>query len=185
MKTRLVKHSPWNQSMRNEMTERHCATEGNPGQHLTFRVKHQIISLKIASALLVYAERKNHGQVLQAPCNLLIERKFVIQPDIVFFKPSRSWLIGEKSLWGAPDLIVEIMSPDTREQDMRLKRNLYSRFEVGEYWIVDPDMEMVEVLAWSAMGYATAGRYKRADQLSSPAFPGFRLPLRKVFGRLR
>jgi Uma2 family endonuclease len=121
--------------------------------------------------------------VLQAPCNLVLERKFVIQPDIIFVTSARSWLIGEKSLWGAPDLIVEIMSPDTREQDVKLKRNLYSRFQVGEYWIADPETETVEVLAWSEMGYATAGIYKKADPLISPALPGFRLPLRKVFGR--
>jgi Uma2 family endonuclease len=163
------------------MREHHCATNRNSSKPITFRIRHQNISLKIASALLAYAEGKNLGHVLQAPRGLIIEKKFIIQADIVFFKPCRSWLIGEKSLWGAPDLIVEIMSPDTREQDMHLKRKLYSRFEVGEYWIVDPAAEIIEVLAWSEMGYATAGIYRRTDGLSSPALPGFSLPLKTVF----
>jgi Uma2 family endonuclease len=167
------------------MRASHCTFDGNSSEPITFETRHQIVSLKLASALLVYAEQKNPGYVLQAPCRLIIERKYVIQPDIVFLKQNRSWLIGEKGLWGAPDLIIEIMSPDTREQDRQLKRKLYSRFGVGEYWIVDPDTEMVEVLAWSEMGYATAGRYRKTDPLSSPTLPGFSLPLQKVFTNLR
>jgi Uma2 family endonuclease len=148
----------------------------------TSGTRHQIISLRIAAALLLYAERGNLGQVLQAPCDVALSRKFVIQPDIVFFKTGRNGLIGAKTMWGPPDLVIEILSPDTREQDVKTKRSFYSRFEIGEYWIVDPDLEMVEVLAWSEMGYATAGIFGKSDRLSSPSLPGLRLPARKVFG---
>jgi Uma2 family endonuclease len=157
-------------------------TDEIPGVIPASGTRHQIISLRIATAMFLYAERGNRGQVLQAPCDVALSRKFVIQPDIVFIKTGRNGLIGPKSMWGPPDLIIEILSPDTREQDIKTKRSLYSRFEVGEYWIIDPDSEIAEVLVWSELGYATAGIYRRSDRLSSPALPGLRLPLRKVFG---
>jgi Uma2 family endonuclease len=153
-----------------------------PGELAGCEIRHQIISLRIASALFLYAEHWNLGQVLQAPCDVILSREFTTQPDIFFVETHRSGLIGEKSLRGSPDLVIEILSPETWEQDIKIKRSLYSRFEVREYWIVDPDSEMVEVLLWSELGYASAGIYRKPEQLSSPALPGLRLPLRKIFG---
>jgi Uma2 family endonuclease len=143
--------------------------------------KHQFISLKIASALLLYAESGNLGHVLQAPCDVIFAREFVVQPDILFVEKGRSGLIGEKHFWGVPDVIIEIVSQDTRENDLKIKRSIYSRFGVKEYWIVDLHFETVEVLAWSELGYATAGVYGKSNCLSSPALPGFTLSLRRVF----
>ncbi len=144
-------------------------------------IKHQIVSLRIAAALLWHAQHRQLGQVLQAPCDVIFSRDCVMQPDIVFVQKGRSGLIGKMSLRGAPDLIVEILSQNTREKDLRTKRNVYSRFEVKEYWTVDPDSETVEVLLWSELGYASGGVYGRPDCLSSPALPKFRLPLRNIF----
>jgi len=148
---------------------------------MTPNTKHQAISLRIAAALLLHAETRNLGRVLQAPCDVILSRDCIVQPDIVFFSKGRSGLIGEKNLRGAPDLIVEIVSAQTREDDLRAKRGLYSRFEVKEYWTADPDSKTVEVLVWSELGYATAGVYDNSDRLSSPALPELRLPLRSVF----
>jgi Uma2 family endonuclease len=149
----------------------------------TSETKHQFVSLTIAAALLRYAEPRNLGHVLQAPCDVIFARGFVVQPDILFVERGRSGLVGEKYLWGAPDVIIEIASQDTRENDLKIKRKIYSRFEVKEYWIVDLPFEMVEVLVWSELGYATAGVYGKSSCLSSPALPGFKLSLRRVFDR--
>jgi Uma2 family endonuclease len=90
-------------------------------------------------------------------------------------------LIENESLRGAPDIAIEILSPKTRDKDLRIKRKIYSRFEVKEYWTVDPDSESIEVLLWSELGYASNGIYGKSGRLSSPALPRLRLPLRKVF----
>jgi Uma2 family endonuclease len=164
------------------MVELRLTNDLTTGAIPTSWTKHQIISLKIATALLLYAERGNRGQVLHAPCDVVLSRGYTVRPDIAYVATHRTGLIGEQSLRGAPDLIIEILSRDTREQDIKIKRSLYSRFEVKEYWIVDPDSEMVEVLVWSEMGYATAGIYRKSDRLSSPALPKLKLPLQKVFG---
>ena len=144
-------------------------------------IRHQAVSLKMAAALLRHAQHRKIGQVLQAPCDVVFSRECTMQPDIVFVQKGRSGLIGEMSLRGAPDLIVEILSQNTREKDLRTKRKIYSSFEVKEYWTVDPDSETVEVLLWSELGYASGGIYGKLDCLSSPALPRLRLPLDKVF----
>jgi len=147
----------------------------------SFGIRHQLVSLRIAAALLRHAQHRKIGQVLQAPCDVVFSRECTMQPDIVFVQKGRSGLIEEMSLRGAPDLIVEILSQNTREKDLRTKRKIYSSFEVKEYWTVDPDSETVEVLLWSEMGYATDAVFRRSDCLSSPALPKLRLPLCKVF----
>ena len=144
-------------------------------------VKHQLVSLRMAAALLRHAQHRKLGQVFQAPCDVVFDRECVMQPDIVFVQKGRSGLIGKMSLRGAPDLIIEILSQNTREKDLRTKRKIYSRFEVKEYWTVDPDSETVEVLLWSELGYASSGVYGKSDCLSSPALPKLRLPLRNIF----
>lgn len=141
--------------------------------------KHQFVSLKIASALLLYAEPNNLGHVIQAPCDVIFAREFVIRPDILFVERGRSGLIGEKYLRGAPDVIIEIASQDTREIDLKIKRKIYSRFEVKEYWIVDLHFETVEVLVWSEWGYATAGVYGKSDRLYSLPFQDSSFPCAK------
>ena len=78
--------------------------------------------------------------------------RFVIRPDILFVERGRSGLIEKKYLRGAPDVIIEIVAQDTRENDLKIKRKIYSRFEVKEYWTVDLHFETVEVLVWSEMG---------------------------------
>ncbi len=144
-------------------------------------IRHQLVSLKMAAALLVYAESGNLGQVLQAPCDVVLSRQCIVRPDILFVKRDRCGLIGEKSLWGPPDVVIEIMSQDTREHDLKTKRSLYSRFKVREYWIVDPNPGRIEVLRWSELGYATAGVYRTSQCLSSAVLPNLRIPLSKVF----
>jgi Uma2 family endonuclease len=133
--------------------------------------RHQAVVLRLAAALSEFAESGNLGKVLFAPYPVFLSRCNVIQPDILFVRRERRGMIGETKLWGTPDLVVEVMSPHTREKDLRLKRSIYSRFEIPEYWIADPDNGTVEVLIWSEMGYASAGARSDSDALPSRIIP--------------
>ncbi len=166
--------------MKKEFIHPHRTFERDLHLVLGARLSHQAVSLKVAASLLRHAESENLGYVLQAPCNVVLSRDCVIQPDIIFIMKGRSGLLGRTGFLGAPDLIIEVLSPETRERDLRVKRNIYSRFEVKEYWTVDPDAETVEVLLWSELGYASQGIYGKADHLSSPTLPKLRLQLYKV-----
>jgi Uma2 family endonuclease len=144
-------------------------------------IRHQTVVLKIAAALLRYVESRNLGQVLQAPCDVVLPGETVIQPDVLFVKRKRRGIIGVNNLRGTPDLAIEVLSRDAWEKDHQSKRKFYLRFEVPEYWAVDSDADTVETLLWSELGYVSAGRYTRSDRLSSPLLPNLNLPLSRIF----
>ena len=84
---------------------------------------------------------------------------------------------------GTPDLVVEVGSPCTRKRDETIKRRLYERSGVTEYWIVDPDLEVVRVYRHDGGAYGRAVGLSRetGDVLATPLLPGFRLPLADIF----
>ena len=145
--------------------------------------KHQRVSIRLVVALLQHVEQKDLGEIFHAPCDVLLSDENVVQPDILFVRKERAGIIKEANLQGAPDLVVEILSPGTRSKDLELKRKAYARFGVQEYWIVDPEADTVEVLVWNELGYVTAGVYAKADRLSSPLLPELNLPLSKIFAQ--
>ena len=106
----------------------------------------------------------------------------VAQPDILFVSNERSGLITEANIQGAPDLVVEILSPSTAQYDRGYKRTLYGRHGVREYWLVDPDAETVEVLTESAEGLVLGDTYRRGDTLTSPLLSGLAIELEQIFG---
>ena len=76
----------------------------------------------------------------------------MLQPDILFISKERLGMIGKANISGAPDSVVEILSPGSRHKDLAIKRKIYARFGVQEYWIVDPDAAIVEVLDVEGIG---------------------------------
>ncbi len=144
-------------------------------------IRHQRISLKLTVALSQQLESRSLGQILEAPCDVVLSKDNIVQPDILFVRQERAGIIGELNIRGAPDLIIEILSASTRTKDLELKGRIYSRFGVQEYWTVDPDLAGVEVLIWSEMGYVSAGAAGATDRLSSPLLPELNLPLSEIF----
>jgi Uma2 family endonuclease len=143
--------------------------------------KHQRVALNLTVALYQYSKRTGAGTVYEAPTDVILSDENIVQPDILFVRRERSAIIGEANLQGAPDLVVEVLSPGTRAKDLGIKRKTYAGFVVQEYWIVDPETETVDVLVWSESGYARAGIYANADRLSSPLLPDLNLPVTEIF----
>ena len=143
--------------------------------------RHQSIALKFAAALLRHVETRKLGQVLHAPCNVVLSREIVIQPDILFVEKKRIGIIGASHLRGAPNLVIEVLSPGAGKRNPLAKRRIYARFHVPEYWAVDLADNTVETLLWSEMGYISAGCYTRSDRLSSPLLPELNLSLSRIF----
>jgi Uma2 family endonuclease len=146
-------------------------------------IRHQVISLNLATALFQHVAGTDLGRVLQAPCDVVLSQEDIVQPDILFIRGDHAAIIGSANLQGPPDLVVEILSPATRSKDLELKRKTYARFGIQEYWIVDPEAETVEVLVWDEAGYRSAGSYRKSDCLSSSLLPDLSLPLSAVFAR--
>ena len=143
--------------------------------------KHQRISKKLEIALIQHVEGMGLGEIFDAPYDVILSEEDVVQPDILFVRKERMSIIREANISGAPDLVIEIVSPGTRQKDCEIKRKIYARFGIQEYWIVDPDAAAIEVLTWSESGYSTAGIYRKPDSLSSPLLSELILPLREIF----
>ena len=141
--------------------------------------KHQRLLINLSALLLIKLRRL--GTVLQAPFDVLLSHEDIVQPDILFVRKERSGIIGELNIQGSPDLVVEILSPVTRERDLGAKRKIYFKFGVQEYWIVDPEAETIDVLVWSEIGYISAGVYKKAARLYSPLLPSLKIHLSEIF----
>ncbi|MGA2263709.1 MAG: Uma2 family endonuclease [Acidobacteriota bacterium] len=144
-------------------------------------IRHQRVAIRLQLRLFQHVEKNGLGELLEAPCDVLLSEENVVQPDILFVAKARLRIIGKTNIPGAPDLVVEILSPGTRQKDLAIKRKIYARFGVQEYWIVDPDASTVEVLIREKSGYITAGIYRESDRLSSPLLPKLNLPLREIF----
>jgi len=105
---------------------------------------HQRLFLNLASAMHTYVSLQASGEIFIAPIDLYLdEDSSVVQPDILFVSSYSAVRIDSGGLHGTPDLIVEILSPGNKKRDLVIKKDLYEKFGVKEYWIVDPDTKEV------------------------------------------
>ena len=134
--------------------------------------KHQIVVLNISERLNAFVRAHKLGRVYVAPFDCILTDEDVVQPDVLFVATANLGKIRDR-LHGAPDLAVEVLSPDSAVRDRIVKRDLYARHGVGEYWIADPDARTIEVLQ--------RGVYGAGDVLESPLLPGLRLAVGELF----
>ena len=146
--------------------------------------RHQFVSVRLTVALFQFVEQHGAGVVLQAPLDVILAEHEVFQPDILFVSNDRREIMTPANIQGAPDLVVEILSPSTRRNDRGHKLDVYSRYGVREYWIVDPDAGLVEVLAAGGSGLALAATFSLEDVLVSPLLPGLAVELDQVFAEV-
>lgn len=99
---------------------------------------HQRIIMNIIAGLQPFVKSNMLGQVVVAPVDVYLGAKNAFQPDIIFISKERQSIIEEDGLHGAPDLVIEILSPRTAKYDLEEKKDIYERFGVKEYWIVEP-----------------------------------------------
>jgi len=100
----------------------------------------------------------------------------VAQPDILFIATERRSIITRAEIAGAPDIVVEVLSPGTEERDRNYKRTLYQRYGVEEYWIVDPDAHVLDRYVLTAEGFGAPQRYAESDGFETRCSPAFSSP---------
>jgi Uma2 family endonuclease len=146
--------------------------------------KHQIAVANLHLALGAHVKEHGLGLVMVAPLDVVLSDIDVVEPDLFFLSHESLRHLGEKFIGGPPDLAVEVLSESTRRVDEVTKRHLYERYGVGEYWIVDPLLESAKLYR-----LGDDGRYARAAEpavenggaFESPLFPGFSLPVARLF----
>lgn len=145
---------------------------------------HQTIVGNLYALIWIYVDSHGGGRAFVAPFDVVFSHFDVVEPDILFVSQERAGqILTAKNVQGAPDLVVEVGSPGTRRRDERLKQQLYERFGVSDYWVIDPELESIKVYR------AVEGRYVRRheltlendDVLTTPLLPGLELPLARIF----
>lgn len=142
---------------------------------------HQKIVVRLSSRLEVHVESKLLGEVYVAPLDTIFGKYTVVQPDILFVSRDRLAEVGKERIEGAPDLVVEVLSPSTADQDRRRKLAVYSQFGVQEYWIVDPESRMIEVFERTEKGLQPAQKFGMGQLLRSKLLPQFQPEVSSIF----
>lgn len=145
------------------------------------RTIHQIISLELAATLLDHVRKNKLGRIITAPTDVLLSPTEKPQPDILFISKERLDIITEMNVQGAPDLVVEILSPSTSKKDRVEKSRMYYKHGVKEYWIVDPDGKFIEVFVPGEKNWNLFQSYDDEDTLTSPLLTGLEIQLRDIF----
>lgn len=145
--------------------------------------KHQRILGNLHSILWNFLKQHKIGEVFVAPYDVVLSDLDVVEPDLLFISTARSSIITEKNIQGAPDLVIEIISESTRKTDEIIKRKLYERHGIPEYWIVDPELETVKVYRMTDQGYTRAAELSLESNniLTTPLLADLRIPLSEIF----
>ena len=146
--------------------------------------RHQKVSGKLFLAFGIFLKDHPLGEIFDAPTDVVLSDLDVVQPDLLFISSSRTSIIKEKNIYGAPDLVIEITSETTRKTDEIIKRKIYERYGIPEYWIVDPELEIVKIYCMDELGYTrTAELSKEAGHMLTTTFlPGLQIPIIEIFG---
>ena len=143
--------------------------------------RHQRVSMNFSNLLGPFIREHGLGELFAAPLDVCLSDTSVVQPDLLFVSAARAQIVTETNIQGAPDLVIEIASPSTQDDDRTVKQALYERFGVLEYWLAYPLTQTVTVLRLQNGQFVDAGRYGRGDTLTTPLLPGLRIELDKVF----
>ncbi len=142
---------------------------------------HQITSVNLTLDLGTLIRRLKTGLVLAAPVDVVLSDTDVVQPDLVFVSNERAGIITDANIRGAPDLVIEILSPSTEERDRVFKRSLYARHGVREYWLVDTRRKTIEQLLLDGDDFRLAGVFGAGERLVSPTLGGYALDVSAAF----
>ena len=146
--------------------------------------RHQHVSGNLYWFLRRYLEQHPIGRIFYAPFDVVFSHFDVVEPDLLYISNTRTAeILTAQHVKGSPDLVIEIGSPSTRRRDETLKRRLYERSEVVEYWVVDPDVDVVRRYRrrGARLDRPVELSLEAGDILTTPLFPGLELPLADIF----
>jgi Uma2 family endonuclease len=144
---------------------------------------HQDISRNLQGALDRYLELNPVGILYDAPFDVYLTETDVFQPDLLVVRHENRSILTEAGAEGAPDLIVEILSPKTRQLDAVNKKRIYARLGVKELWIIDPDAETVNIYRFEEDASEPVQVLRAGENLSTTLLPGFDLAVTAIFRR--
>lgn len=166
-------HTP--EGERYQLVEGYLIKEPSPATY------HQRLSIKIGFALEKYVTENQLGEILVAPCDVHLDDKTVLQPDIMFISKDRENIITEKNIKGAPDLTIEIVSPSSAYVDLVKKKRIYAKFKVKEYWIIYSEEKTAEIYTLKGNFFNLRKTFIEKDILVSPLLKDLKVSLSQIF----
>ncbi|MEO8605392.1 MAG: Uma2 family endonuclease [bacterium] len=144
-------------------------------------IDHQRVSRDLHRILQAHVEAHGLGEVFDAPCDVLLADTTIVVPDLVYVSLARAHIVTKRAVEGAPDLLVEILSPSSTRRDRHTKAALYARLGVPFYWIVDPQARTLEEYERGVAGYRPVGTHADAAIARTARFPTLPLDLARIW----
>jgi len=136
--------------------------------------RHQDLLLEMAVLLRVFVRQHRLGSVWIAPLDVILDtrRALIVQPDLFFISNQRQDIITDR-IWGAPDMVLEVMSPNPRIGDLQERVRWFSQYGVRECWLVHQLTREIEVLQLGQMGVQSRRSYRGVARIESTVLPFF------------
>jgi Uma2 family endonuclease len=148
---------------------------------------HQFAVIRLGYFLTDFILKNDLGILLPAPFDVRLPRRLAdpVEPDLLFFRKGNEPKAGDKSFAGAPDLVIEVLSPGTRHRDEQVKMSIYQEAGIPEYWLVDPKARTIVIHRLSEDGrrYLEWARGGEGDVVGSTVLKGLRLKVSEIFPR--
>ena len=145
---------------------------------------HQNITGNIYFLLRQHLSKNPVGEVFMAPLDVFLSDVNVYQPDVIFVSNERRSIIRDHGIEGAPDLVVEALSPATARYDKGSKRKLYARTGVKELWLVDPETQTIQVYLLAKDPETPSATHGPTATFTSSLLPGLKIKTAAIFKRL-
>lgn len=144
--------------------------------------RHQKVLAELYDVVKAHVKANDLGTVLFAPVDVFLNEYNAPQPDLVFVAKAREALITDDGIMGAPDLVVEIISPSSVRRDRYDKMRIFKRFALPEVWLIDPANRSVEVHVLTGGEYELASFAAETGEVRSKALPELKVDVAALFG---
>jgi Uma2 family endonuclease len=158
---------------------RHEIIEGEEFMTPAPNLDHQAVVGNVYRLIANHVISRKLGRVFVAPTDVILSQNDIVEPDVLYVSEKRASILTEKNVQGAPDLVIEVLSPSTAAEDRGPKLAAYERSGVGEYWLVDLPARTIEVREFTSPRRTRV--YKEGQAFESTLLPGLRLQLSEIF----
>ena len=147
-------------------------------------IRHQVILGNVHLLIASWLETHPIGRVFLSPLDVVFSDFDVVEPDLLYVSSKRAPdILTTLNVRGTPELVVEIGSKSTRKRDETIKLRLYERAGVSDYWLIDPQTDVIRVYRRNGDRFARPSVLSResGDVLTSPLLSGLEMPLARIF----
>jgi Uma2 family endonuclease len=142
---------------------------------------HQMILWNLAGIIYTYLKKNPIGKAFFAPIGVLLTEINAYEPDLIFISRDRESLIAKRGVEGAPDLVVEVLSPGTARYDKGVKKSIYARTGVVELWFIDPALREIHIYNLRQDAQNPSAVHSQNDRFESTLFPGLVFQCSEIF----